>query len=817
MAKFIKANTLYESVNTTLGADSITLSAIAGKDYQIVNTGTGGNTLTINYGIDSLNLADGESTRIFYDGSHWIVGDVLAGGGSILWSITADYNADEVVWYVDKFYIALQASMGNQPDTSPTYWEAVTYEASLTTIADAGGHYTSGNVEGALQEVGTDINDLFTNKLDITAPTVDAEVKTLKVNTSADSASTVGAGTVKMNDEGSNLEFSNGVDWVPVGAGEDFRGFNYDNRNFEVNIDGYITYDDGAVAEPVDGTGGTPSALSIAEEITTPLIGARSLKVSKSAIDGQGEGASYDFSIDEGNLGETVQVEFKLKTSANYADDDMGVYLYDIDNSNLMYLSLTNIKKSDSASQWFATFIPSDSLNYRLIWHVQSTNALAYDVLIDDIQVGVFNRAVGAAIGAIPSYDMVVIGTTTNPVKGTIDYEKMECRRVGNTLELSYAYKQSASGSGGSGTYLFPLPPGLTIDYSKVNNASQIGVGKASSAADNVSATTQTIHVVALESFPGYFGLQVDNDTSTFSPVSSSTFSFAGVNTGYFFCLSVPIAQWSDNINLVSSADEYASNSSSTDADDTTSFVYGTGGSSGIIGVTNIANIRRKRIKFNTPIQVTDNICLELYEPDTGIWTAFPILANNVAAISFGYANVSGTAGGIIFNTIDKYHIDVVFFKTAEGITAWNSVNYAGVRWRVRKSSGSRAGEVPRMVHIEYTNQVTTVANTNIRYTTKVIDTHSIYDTTNGQTLIPISGIYRGTFTAVLSLSGAAAVQLFRNGVAYRYLNTVSTSSTRTSHPFEVYLEAGDIITFQCTAALNATSIDNMSLTFSGK
>ncbi len=39
-------------------------------------------------------------------------------------------------------------------------------------------------------------------------------------------------------------------------------------------------------------------------------------------------------------------------------------------------------------------------------------------------------------------------------------------------MEIMYTYEQSAIGTAGSGTYLFPIPAGFTIDTSKVGPAS---------------------------------------------------------------------------------------------------------------------------------------------------------------------------------------------------------------------------------------------------------------------------------------------------------------------------------------------------------
>ena len=73
MANFIVPNAEYLSIDTTSASDSTTLSEVIGKKYIITNVGTGGNTLTVNYGTSSKVLADGEAFIVLYDGTIWVV------------------------------------------------------------------------------------------------------------------------------------------------------------------------------------------------------------------------------------------------------------------------------------------------------------------------------------------------------------------------------------------------------------------------------------------------------------------------------------------------------------------------------------------------------------------------------------------------------------------------------------------------------------------------------------------------------------------------------------------------------------------------
>jgi len=82
MSNFIKTNKEYKGVDTNLANETLTLIPIAGKDYQVANTGNSANTLTVNYGTSSTTLFDGDVMSLFYDGSVWITDSSASSGGS---------------------------------------------------------------------------------------------------------------------------------------------------------------------------------------------------------------------------------------------------------------------------------------------------------------------------------------------------------------------------------------------------------------------------------------------------------------------------------------------------------------------------------------------------------------------------------------------------------------------------------------------------------------------------------------------------------------------------------------------------------------
>lgn len=178
--------------------------------------------------------------------------------------------------------------------------------------------------------------------------------------------------------------FGNGS-WAEIGAGV----LNYvSNPNAEAGVSGWVTYADAAQANPVDGTGGSPS-ITLTRTTSTPLRGTGSFLLTKDASNRQGQGVSTDIAVDRADQSQLLQVSFDFQiASGAYLDGDIRVFLYDITNSELIQLSVRDLP----ANRPFYTFnafaqIPSNSTSYRLIMHIASTSASAYSIKFDNVSI----------------------------------------------------------------------------------------------------------------------------------------------------------------------------------------------------------------------------------------------------------------------------------------------------------------------------------------------------------------------------------------------------------------------------------------------
>ena len=253
-----------------------------------------------------------------------------------------------------------------------------------------------------------------------------------------------------------------GVETELGGGGSGVGGINYiDNFDAEANTTGWATYADAAAATPVDGTGGTASITFNRTTVTAEILrGTASFEIAKTAVNEQGEGVSYDFTIDRADQGKKLNVSFDYKNSANYVSGDIAVFVYDVTNANLIG-ALRNddngdiIASSDATSFHGSFEAASDSISYRLIFHIASVNATVYDLFFDNVRLGPGEFAPGAIITPDSTYSPSLVGF------GTTTGESFRYHREGEYL---FGRGVFTTGTPSASEAQLPLPSGLTID-----------------------------------------------------------------------------------------------------------------------------------------------------------------------------------------------------------------------------------------------------------------------------------------------------------------------------------------------------------------
>ena len=247
--------------------------------------------------------------------------------------------------------------------------------------------------------------------------------------------------------------------WQELGSGSS--GINYlaANSDFEAGTTGYSTYADAAAAVPVDGTGGTANITFTATTVS-PLRGTRSGLITKDAANRQGQGVSYNFNIDPADQAQVLRFSFDYQTSANYADGDVRIYIYDVTNNQIV-----EVIDRDLPANNFGKFVGSfqtnsTSTSYRAIWHVASSNAASYTVEIDNVVIGPQAITKGAIVTDWQSYTPTLNSNTS------VSSQSFFWRRVGDSIEVQGTVQYS--GVGAATDFTFTLPSGLSSDATRI-------------------------------------------------------------------------------------------------------------------------------------------------------------------------------------------------------------------------------------------------------------------------------------------------------------------------------------------------------------
>jgi hypothetical protein len=509
------------------------------------------------------------------------------------------------------------------------------------------------------------------------------------------------AGIVKVyakTDDKLYIQNSAGVE-TPVGSGSGSSSeINYiSNPLFEETANaavptGWVTYADAAAATPVDGTGGSPT-VTFTASTSSPIRGLVSAVFTKDAANRQGQGVAYAFTIPAVDKGKLVGINFDITPGGSYASSDMSVYVYDVTNSVLITpaaVSLPNL---------IGTFTTSFGLtagtSYRLILHVASTNASAYTLKIDNVSVGYKPTPQGAVVEGIrtKSYATSDFGAVTG-VTISATTNKIINWRVGETLRMAgtILFTNAAAGSDNSGVTMNLPISGISIRDNNGTSDRYAGINLNEGVQGSATEVSGIGYAVRAS------GTQLQFYTNNNVIVRGTDIRDA---TGYLYSLgidiTIPIAEWagSGTVNLAQNDVEYASNSSTTGAGDTTSFAYGQAGS--LIPTFNSAATTGsydKYVKFQSPIQSGDKLTIEIQTGGTGNW--IPLEEHDRYAKA---GRLDGTAKyyGMYIGSVDSTTLLVGFGIYGSNLPAtWGgtSGNYpitANDRWRVRKTSAGAA------------------------------------------------------------------------------------------------------------------------------
>lgn len=267
-------------------------------------------------------------------------------------------------------------------------------------------------------------------------------------------------------------------------------GINYVlNPGAETDTSGWATYANTAQSTPVNGTGGSPN-VTYTRDLTNPLRGQASFLFSKDAANRQGQGVSYDFTIDSADKAKVLGFQFDYivdsgSFNAGSVSTDSDVEMWVFDKTNNLLIPVTPFKLVSNSSVNPETFkgtfqTSNNSVSYRLILHVATTNASAWGLKLDNFLVGPQAIINAPSVSDEKVYPLVIGAVTTPPtLPSVVNYNQAIFRIVGDNIEIDWTYYAASltGAAAGSGTYLFPLPPGYSADLSLVTANSNQDIG----------------------------------------------------------------------------------------------------------------------------------------------------------------------------------------------------------------------------------------------------------------------------------------------------------------------------------------------------
>ncbi len=175
----------------------------------------------------------------------------------------------------------------------------------------------------------------------------------------------------------------------------------------------------GGDTSPTTGTGGSPAGITFTRNTATPLVGIASGQLSKDAASREGQGVSTDFFLDAADQGNVNQINFVYEGSASMtlgSNSDVQIFLYDITNAALIPVTpVRTIAGPVSTAKTFTGVFTAaiNSISYRLIFHIATSNASAWDLLIDSVVVN--NQITPGIATQVPSVVLL-----NQPISGAV-------------------------------------------------------------------------------------------------------------------------------------------------------------------------------------------------------------------------------------------------------------------------------------------------------------------------------------------------------------------------------------------------------------
>lgn len=576
-------------------------------------------------------------------------------------------------------------------------------------------------------------------------------------------------------------------------------GINYISSYDGTSLTGWNTYADAAGTSPVDGTGGTPN-ITWTSSSSSPLRGSKSFLFTKDAANRQGQGVSYDFTIDVADKGKVLQGSFDYAIgSGTFSDDAVTVWVYDVTNSVLIEPAPYKLKNQSLAAERFGFEFQtaSDSTSYRLIFHISGTDSSAYTLKFDNIIVGPQAKLYGSPVNDWAAYTPTVTGL------GTLASSSFEWRRVGDSVQIKFVMQ---GGTHTATPVSITLPNSASMDSAKISASTVVG-----SYAANASSWNGILFKGASNSVV-YFGA---NGTSYPSGYNGNNFANGTTFGGYF---EVPVQGWSSSVLMSTDADTrvvaasygrgalqaVASSTPTRIIWDTKNFdTHGAMDTSTGIYTVKVPGKYRVSGKFliNNASWTAGTTCTLICYKNGSTYVAL-YRSDETASTTGKYL---GGAGEVIVDCVAGDTLSLVIdHNNGSSVNILNAATHTYIS--IERISGPSQIAASETIAASYGNAAATTTinttDTQLTYATKTLDTHGAF---NGTTYtMQASGVYKIRHQPIFNVTSFASAEAIE---VYIFVNGSKVAGARTpligaggfygiACEYMASFNAGDAITF---------------------
>lgn len=571
---------------------------------------------------------------------------------------------------------------------------------------------------------------------------------------------------------------------------------------------GWSLYNDGANAQPVDGSGGV-ATVTWTRSTTTPLRSGADFNFTTPGGSVQGQGVATDITIDLADQAKVLTVSFDYEVlSGTYATGDLTVYLIADPSGTPIVIQPAGYQiQSGTAGtklKQIATFqTQATGQSYRVCFHVASTSASAYSLAVDNVVVGPQTVQYGAPVTDWVDY------TPTGTWNTNVTYNG-KWRRVGDSMEIRA--RVLCSGAPNAVGLGINLPSGYSIDTNKLASVlaggTPLGYGQAVDVG-SASYPVSLLYFGSTTTLGVYDG--VASGTYLVNTNVSNTAPFTFGATDFVEVISVvPIQGWSSTVQMSNDTDtrvvaaRYTSTSTAAVPNSPTVFDFATKAYDTHNAVTTGANWR-----FTAPVPGYYRYSVKINLQNGGVATR-----NDTYPRVDGSAYVDSYLTLTTASQVDSHYSEGCVYLNAgsyldfQNSETVNSASYiTGSTVSIERLSGPSAIAATESVTGKYENTAGTALTGNVEatlpYATKKYDSHGAF---NGTVFTaPISGVYQ--FSSTVSLQAVANTTNQVLAAGFRVTSIPESISAQTQYVMVEWgngVSHGQVVTFTKSYKLNA-------------